>query len=93
MTVGGVGRYWLLRFPTAYDGEKPRLGDSQYINWGGHSVPIPDRLGSIARRNGCEPDALSELITPSVERLSWTCPTGADVELVLADGHGHSWPG
>ena len=56
-------------------------------------VPVPDRVAGIAARNGCEPGPTSELIAEGVERLTWTCPEGAEVAFVAAHGDGHSWPG
>lgn len=56
-------------------------------------VPIPDRFAGIAARNGCEPGPTSEFIAEDVERLTWTCPKGAEVAFVAAHGDGHSWPG
>ena len=56
-------------------------------------VPVPDRVAGIAARNGCEPGPTSEFIAEDVERLTWTCPEGAEVALIAAHGDGHSWPG
>jgi len=58
-----------------------------------HFVPVPDRVAGIAARNGCEPGPTSESIAEDVERLTWTCPEGAEVALIAAHGDGHSWPG
>jgi polyhydroxybutyrate depolymerase len=54
---------------------------------------IPDRVGAMAVRNGCEPEPVAEVIREGVERLSWNCPTEGDVGLVVIDGWGHAWPG
>jgi polyhydroxybutyrate depolymerase len=70
-----------------------RVLDIAWVNEPRVAVSYPDRLANIAIRNGCEPEPVSEMITPNVERLSWACPEGADVALVAAGGHGHSWPG
>ena len=53
---------------------------------------IPDRVGSMAVRNGCEAEPVVEVISEGVERLSWTCPPEGDVGLVVVEGLGHVWP-
>ena len=56
------------------------------------AVPIRERMAGLATRNGCRPEPVSEPISADAERLVWTCPTGADVQLVVVDGGGHDWP-
>jgi|GEM_PF-1235620 len=53
---------------------------------------VPERLAGIAVRNGCEPEPTSESVADDVERLTWACPEGAEVELVVIDGGTHVWP-
>jgi polyhydroxybutyrate depolymerase len=49
---------------------------------------VPDRVASIATRNGCVPRPLVETISDLIERRSWTCPPGAEVQLIVHEG-GH----
>jgi polyhydroxybutyrate depolymerase len=58
----------------------------------GAGRPIPDRIGSMAVRNGCEAGSIVEVLSEGVDRLSWTCPAEGEVGLVIIDGWGHSWP-
>jgi hypothetical protein len=59
------------------------------------SAPIPDRVAGIAARNGCtaEPSIESLPAEPGepVERWTWACPTGAEVELLTYSAD-HVWP-
>ena len=50
---------------------------------------IPDRVTNVALRNGCGPDPAIEAIDSVSERWSWSCPPGAEVELIVHSG-GHS---
>jgi poly(3-hydroxybutyrate) depolymerase len=52
-----------------------------------------DRVESIGLRNGCDPGPVSTAVADGVERFAWPCPPGAEVELVVTDGDGHTWPG
>jgi polyhydroxybutyrate depolymerase len=61
-------------------------------SWPGFSTPIADRAAGIAARNGCEPEPGSEAIGSDAERLTWTCPPGGEVELVVITAGGHAWP-
>jgi polyhydroxybutyrate depolymerase len=60
--------------------------------WPGFAEPIRDRAAAIAAANGCAPDSAVEPIGADAARTSWTCPVGADVELVIVSGGGHGWP-
>ena len=57
---------------------------------------IPERVAGIAARNGCtvEPSTETLPLGPSepVERWTWACPTGAEVELLTYAAGGHDWP-
>lgn len=62
------------------------------------STPVPDRVAAIAERNGCAPEASIEVMdvvgeawAEPLERWTWDCPAGANVELLVHDG-GHLWP-
>lgn len=60
------------------------------------SAPIPERVAGIAARNGCttEPSIETLPVGPRepVERWTWECPTGAEVELLTYAAGGHRWP-
>jgi polyhydroxybutyrate depolymerase len=51
---------------------------------------IPDRVTEVAVRNGCVPDPTSVPIDEHADRLTWDCPHGAEVELVVHGGS-HRW--
>ena len=71
-----------LRSDTAgsFDGDNPI--------W---AVPVRERMTRIAVRDDCDPDPVSDQVSPDAERLVWTCPPGADKQLVVVDGGGHDW--
>jgi polyhydroxybutyrate depolymerase len=60
------------------------------------SAPIPDRVAGIAARNGCTAEPSVETLSAGprepVERWTWACPTGAEVELLTYAAGGHLWP-
>ena len=60
------------------------------------SAPIPERVAGIAARNGCTAKPSIETLTVGprepVERWTWTCPPGAEVELLTYATGGHDWP-
>lgn len=44
--------------------------------------------------NGCKPEPHREVVSPSVERRSFLeCRDGAEVQLYVVAGGGHTWPG
>ena len=68
------------------------------VLWSEHPIPQAlasghhiDRTAALAMRNGCEPDPVIEVVMDGVERLTWSCPPGADVELVVIEDGVHSW--
>lgn len=67
-----------------YDG-----GGSAY--WG---YPVAAALGRWARLAGCPEPPAREEVAPGVVRLAYEAPDGdRPVQLYLADGAGHTWPG
>jgi polyhydroxybutyrate depolymerase len=54
---------------------------------------MSDRVAAIASRNGCSPEPVSTSVSKHVHTETWPCPRDADVEFVVVDGDGHSWPG
>lgn len=53
----------------------------------------PAAAADWAAANGCDDEPVESTPTPSVIVRTWDCPTGAEVELVILVGGGHSWPG
>ena len=52
---------------------------------------VPDRVSSFALRNGCVTQPSIVANEDGMERWDWTCPSGAEVGLVVHEG-GHDWP-
>jgi polyhydroxybutyrate depolymerase len=83
---GGLGDFLGDTLPWGTTkGEEPFF---QRADW---SVSTVDRAESIALRDGCQAGATSTPIAEGVVRLSWACPEGADVGLVVVEGGGHDW--
>lgn len=68
------------------------------VPWSEHPIPQAlasdhhfERIAAVALRHGCEPDPVAEAVMDGVERLTWSCPSGAEVELVLIEDGVHSW--
>lgn len=53
----------------------------------------PANVAAWAADNGCEDEPADEAETETVTRRTYDCPDGADVEFLILDGGGHSWPG
>jgi polyhydroxybutyrate depolymerase len=87
--VGGFGRDTLAS--VLPETGKP-LGDLPMVSNPVWAVSIQDRMTGIAVRDRCGPEPVSETIASDADRLSWPCPAGTDVQLVLIDGGGHGWP-
>lgn len=56
-------------------------------------TPVPQVIAAWARRNGCDPKPATVKVTADVDRISYDCPVGVDVQLYRVNGGGHSWPG
>jgi polyhydroxybutyrate depolymerase len=52
----------------------------------------PANVAAFAADNGCEPDAEDAELTAEVVHRTYRCPSGADVELYIVVGGGHTWP-
>jgi poly(3-hydroxybutyrate) depolymerase len=52
---------------------------------------IPERVTNVALRNRCQPEPAVEAIDDTMERWTWACPAGAEVELIAHIG-GHYRP-
>lgn len=70
-----------------------RWSEWPVMSWPGMSVPVTDNVAAAAERNGCAAETRTEPLADGVEALSWSCPAGSEVELVVIDGGGHAWPG
>ena len=54
---------------------------------------VPAIVAAWAKRDGCESTRTETKISADVERVSYDCPEGVDVELYRVVGGGHAWPG
>lgn len=85
---GWIGDWWL-------DSADPESGapmrDTPLIEADGFdfTLSVPERAAGIAAHNGCEPEPMIEALGEA-ERYVWSCPEGADVELIAHRG-GHVW--
>lgn len=56
-------------------------------------APYEAAAATWASRNGCAPSPVDHVRTDEVTHRIWDCPAGADVEMFVLPGGGHSWPG
>lgn len=54
---------------------------------------IPEVAAAWADRNGCDAEPAEETVADDVTALAFPCPPGAETELYVVDGGGHTWPG
>ena len=54
---------------------------------------IPEITAAWAKRDGCKTEPIEVPLTDDVDRLTYPCPKGMQVELYRVDEGGHSWPG
>ena len=54
---------------------------------------IPEVTAAWAERNGCEAEATEESVAADVTLQTFPCPAGAETELYVVEGGGHTWPG
>ena len=52
----------------------------------------PAQVKAWAERNKCDPQPHDSAVTASVTHRTYTCPSGADVEMYIVAGGGHAWP-
>jgi polyhydroxybutyrate depolymerase len=55
-------------------------------------MPRSASVAAFAAHNGCDPDPEDTELTDEVLHRVYSCPPGADVELYIVIGGGHSWP-
>ncbi|ANY07819.1 alpha/beta hydrolase family esterase [Pseudonocardia sp. HH130630-07] len=56
--------------------------------------PIMDWVNGWVARNQCAPEPATKRIEPDITVSNWSnCADGADVEHVVVDNGGHTWPG
>jgi polyhydroxybutyrate depolymerase len=54
---------------------------------------IPEVAAAWAGRNGCDTEPTEDAVADDVTELVFPCPPGAETELYVVDGGGHTWPG
>jgi polyhydroxybutyrate depolymerase len=76
------------------DGEGT-LGDQATAEGAAEDIgpSIPEVAAAWAGRNGCEAEPTEEQVADDVTLQAFTCPAGADTQLYVVDGGGHTWPG
>jgi polyhydroxybutyrate depolymerase len=52
----------------------------------------PANVAAFAAHNGCDPDPEDTELTAELIHRVYQCPPGADVELYIVVGGGHTWP-
>ena len=52
----------------------------------------PAAVAAFAERNDCDPEPTDTDLSEAVLHRVYDCPPGADVEFMIIDGGGHSWP-
>ncbi len=61
---------------------------------GAKLLPVPQAAAAWAKRNGCTGGPTERSVAADVKESTWAgCPPGAEVELYVVDGGGHTWPG
>jgi polyhydroxybutyrate depolymerase len=89
---GGLGPA-ALNLP-ASNGSKETLGQQIGSGAAETSGPsVPQRTATWAHRNGCRSKPTQRAVASDVTLISYTCPSGNDVELYRIKGGGHAWPG
>jgi polyhydroxybutyrate depolymerase len=83
---GGVGD-----LAAALQGGTPTIPPGTTADLDGPGTPAAVR--AWAARNGCDPTPEDTRAGSDVLRRSYRCPSGADVEFLVIEGGGHSWPG
>ena len=54
---------------------------------------IPEITAAWAERDGCKARSQTVEVTADVDRITWPCPKGVEVDLYRVTDGGHSWPG
>jgi polyhydroxybutyrate depolymerase len=83
---GGVGD-----LGAALQGGTPTIPPGTTADLDGPGTPAAVR--AWAARNGCDATPEDSRAGSDVLRRSYRCPEGADVEFLVIEGGGHSWPG
>jgi polyhydroxybutyrate depolymerase len=87
---GGLGSS-VAELPSP-DGEGT-LGDQPEASEQADGPSIPEVTAAWAERNGCEPESTEERVAEDVTLQAFPCPAGAETELYVVEGGGHTWPG
>jgi len=77
----------------APDGSGRTLGEVRAVDPSKKGPTIPEITAAWAGRNGCDPTPTGSTIAADVTLVSFSCPTGAEVELYRVTDGGHAWPG
>lgn len=83
---GGVGD-----LGAALQGGTPTIPPGTTADLDGPGTPAAVR--AWAARNGCDATPEDTRAGSDVLRRSYRCPAGADIEFLVIEGGGHSWPG
>jgi polyhydroxybutyrate depolymerase len=81
----------VLTFHGTADTILPFNGPGQPVDLDGPGYPA--NVARWAERNGCDPTPTDTELTDEVVHRVYDCPAGADVELYVVLGGGHTWPG
>ena len=87
---GGLGAS-VAELPSP-DGEGT-LGDQPQADDETEPPSIPDVATAWAERNGCESEPTEERVAEDVLLQEFPCPAGAETQLYVVEGGGHTWPG
>ena len=85
---GGAG---VARLAGSEDSANDTPAETTEVDINGPGYPAAAQ--KWADLNGCKPDPTDSKFTDSVIRRTWDCPQGGDVEFLIVNGGGHSWPG
>jgi polyhydroxybutyrate depolymerase len=67
--------------------------DAEEVAEADQGPSVPEVAAMWAERNGCEGEPTEEEVSGEVTLEAFACPAGADTELYVVEGGGHTWPG
>ena len=89
---GGLGDS-VADLPSPDGGTLGDEADEEEVEEAAEGPSVPENTAAWAERNGCESEPTEEQVSGEVRLLAFPCPPGADAELYVVDGGGHTWPG
>lgn len=93
--LGGMGP--MAAKMQAPDGSGKTLGEVPSANGaiapGSMDQAVPDILAAWAGRNGCATTPSDSKVSDDTTEIAFSCPAGAEIQLLRTDGGGHAWPG